>query len=290
MANGHVDAENVLPFLIDDRVNRQRGFPCLPVTDDEFPLSPADRRHRINRLEPGLERRFDRLTLNNTGSLAFDEIIPVGNDVAFAVERVSQRINGPPQKRFAHRNLQNTLRPLCRVAFLDFSGFTEKDAPDVVFFQVERQTHNSVRELHQFSGHYVGKPVYAGDAIPNLKHRSRLVHINTAFKSGKLLRQYLGHFIRTHVEGYRHRVSFSFPCCNRKSSLCLVSVSTPDVQEVRTAGRRLLCRSWERIWASCALNDASNTVSPTRTTNPAPRSGSSRVTIVTFLPVRPSSA
>ncbi len=45
-----------LPFLVDDRVNRQGGFAGLAVANDQFALSASDRDHGINGFDTGLDR------------------------------------------------------------------------------------------------------------------------------------------------------------------------------------------------------------------------------------------
>ena len=54
LADGDVDADDVLPFLIDDGVDRNGGFSSLPITDDQFPLATSDRNHRIDRFQSRL--------------------------------------------------------------------------------------------------------------------------------------------------------------------------------------------------------------------------------------------
>src|SRR5574344_2413815 len=42
LADRHVNAVDAFALLIDDRINRDRGFAGLAVTDDELPLTPTD--------------------------------------------------------------------------------------------------------------------------------------------------------------------------------------------------------------------------------------------------------
>ena len=49
--------------LVDDRVDRDRGLAGLPVTDDQLALATADRRHRVDRLDAGLQRLLHRLAV-----------------------------------------------------------------------------------------------------------------------------------------------------------------------------------------------------------------------------------
>ncbi len=65
LADRHIDADDVLTFLIDDRIDRHRGLAGLAVADDQFALAATDRNHRVDRLESGLERFFHRLTFDH---------------------------------------------------------------------------------------------------------------------------------------------------------------------------------------------------------------------------------
>ena len=60
LPDGAVDANDVSVALVDDRIDRDRGLPRRAVPNDEFPLSPADRYHRVDRLESRLERLRQR--------------------------------------------------------------------------------------------------------------------------------------------------------------------------------------------------------------------------------------
>src|SRR6188768_419108 len=42
LADGDVDADEVLPLLVDDRVDRDRGLAGLPVADDQLALAATD--------------------------------------------------------------------------------------------------------------------------------------------------------------------------------------------------------------------------------------------------------
>src|SRR5690606_2505365 len=48
LADGHVDANDVLALLIDDGVDHQGGLARLAVADDQLPLAPADGNHGVD--------------------------------------------------------------------------------------------------------------------------------------------------------------------------------------------------------------------------------------------------
>ena len=59
LADCNVDADEALPLLIDDRVNRHGGLAGLAVTDDQLALSATDWDECINRLDTSLHWRGD---------------------------------------------------------------------------------------------------------------------------------------------------------------------------------------------------------------------------------------
>src|SRR5205823_13028239 len=56
LSDRDVDAEEVEPLLVDDRVDRDRALAGLTIADDQLALSATDREHRIDRLDARLHR------------------------------------------------------------------------------------------------------------------------------------------------------------------------------------------------------------------------------------------
>src|SRR3546814_4607511 len=56
LADRDVEAEHVLPLLIQDRIDRDRGLADAAVADDQLALTATDRDHRVDRLHAGLHR------------------------------------------------------------------------------------------------------------------------------------------------------------------------------------------------------------------------------------------
>src|SRR5664280_1974239 len=77
LADADIDAADLLRriaglpvgLLVDDRVDRNRGLPGLPVTDDELTLATADGDHRVDCLDAGLQRLVHRLAVHHAGRL-----------------------------------------------------------------------------------------------------------------------------------------------------------------------------------------------------------------------------
>ena len=71
LATTDVDADDVPTLLVEDRVQGNGGLAGLAVTDDQFTLSPADRCHRVDRLDASLQRLCHRLPRGHAWSWGF---------------------------------------------------------------------------------------------------------------------------------------------------------------------------------------------------------------------------
>ena len=82
----------VLP-LVEDRVDADGRLAGLAVADDQLALAAPDRGLRVDRLDAGLERLTDALTLHHRRRLEFQRAAGVGLDVALAVDRLPERVD-----------------------------------------------------------------------------------------------------------------------------------------------------------------------------------------------------
>ena len=165
LADGDVDADHVAPLLVDDGVDGNGGLAGLAVTDDQLALAAPDRHHRVNRLEAGLHRLVNGLTLHDSGGLDLDLAELVGIDRTLAVNRLADGVNHAADQGIADRDLDDPAGPLDGVPFLDLGKFSQDGGADVVFFQVEHHSGYAAREFQQFAGHGAGQAVDTGDAV-----------------------------------------------------------------------------------------------------------------------------
>ena len=90
LPDGHVDAAHLLALvaglpvlaLVEDGVDADRGLAGLAVADDQLTLATADRCHRVDGLDPGLQRLLDALPLHHRRRLQFQRAARLGIDVA----------------------------------------------------------------------------------------------------------------------------------------------------------------------------------------------------------------
>src|SRR5215468_5194899 len=178
LANGDIDTNNVAAFLVDDRIDGNRGLAGLPIADDQFTLSTANRNHAVNSLESRLQRFFNRLTCDDTGRLDLDAPAILCVDGASAVDSLAQGIDDPSYQGLTYRDLGDPAGAFDRIALFNHIGFAEKRGSHVVFFEVQRDAENVVREFQQLAGCDFVQPVNTRNPVPGRKNRSDLLDLN----------------------------------------------------------------------------------------------------------------
>ncbi len=194
LADGDIDADQVLALLVDDRVDRQGRLARLPVADDQLTLPAADREHGVDGLDAGLHRGVHALAHHHVGCDPLDGPVLGRGDRAFAVDRLAQSIDHPADQPVAHRHRHDAPGAAHQVALLDAGIVAHDDDADIVGFQVKGQAHDALaarlgRELDQLHGHDVGQAAGAGDAVSHLEHRSDVHRLDRGLKGFDLLFQ-----------------------------------------------------------------------------------------------------
>ena len=110
LADGVVDADDVLALLVDDRVDGDGGLAGLPVADDQLALAAADRHHRVDGLEPGLQRLLDRAAIDDAGRDALDLAELLRRNRALAVDRLAERVDDAADQLVADRHRDDAVR------------------------------------------------------------------------------------------------------------------------------------------------------------------------------------
>jgi len=75
-----IDANHVAALLVQDRVQNDGGLARLAVADNQFALPAANRDHRIDGLDAGLQRFAHRLPVHDAWGNALDRDALVGRD------------------------------------------------------------------------------------------------------------------------------------------------------------------------------------------------------------------
>src|SRR6266545_3429165 len=173
LTDRHVDATDLLlrvagaPVvpLVDDRVDGDRGLAGLAVADDQLTLTPADRRHGVDRLDALLQRLLDALAGHHVRRLELQLPELLVLDVAQPVDRLAERVDHPAEERVPDRFRQHPAGALDPLALLDTGGVAEHHDADLAHIEVQRDTEGAVVELQQLVGHRRGQPLDVGDAV-----------------------------------------------------------------------------------------------------------------------------
>ena len=174
LADRDVDADHVLALLVQDRVDQDRRLPRRAVADDELALATADRDHRVDRLDAGLERLAHGLAIDDAGCLPLERTRFLCVDRPGPVERLAERIHDAADELVADRHAHDVAGALDRVALRDLLPVSEESNADVVLLQVEGDAGDAVLEVERLGGHAVFEAVDAGDPIPELEDRADL--------------------------------------------------------------------------------------------------------------------
>ena len=154
--------------LVDDRVDRDRGLAGAAVADDQLALAAADR-HRVDRLDAGLERLLHRLALDHARRLELERARLGRLDRPLAVERVAERVDDAAEQRLADGDARDLAGAADRLALLDVLPLAEERDADVVLLEVEGDADDAVLELEHLERDAVLEPVDAGDAVADLE-------------------------------------------------------------------------------------------------------------------------
>jgi len=127
LADRHVNANEVLTLLIDDRVEADGGLSGLPVADDHS-RCPRRSDHRIDRLDAGLHGAIDVAALDHAGRDALDVAELARDDRPFAVQRrPADRPHGPAAHR--PRDGRNALGAAHQLSFFNIGVLAQNDHP-----------------------------------------------------------------------------------------------------------------------------------------------------------------
>ena len=189
LADGDVDANHVAALLIDDGVERDGGLAGLAVADDQLALAAADRNHGVDGLDAGLQRLFHRLAVDHAGRQALDGVELLGLDRTLAVDGLPERVR-PRGRSCASPTGTDMMRPVRRTSSpsLMLGEFAQQHRAHLVFFQVQGDAGNAVRELDQLAGHDLFQAVDAGDTVAHRDHRAGFGDVDRAFVIFDLLR------------------------------------------------------------------------------------------------------
>ena len=101
LADGAVDADEVVLRGVDDGVERDGGLAGLAVADEELALAAADGDHRVDSLDAGGHGLADGLAIDDAGSETLDGEELVGVDGTLVVDGLAEGVDDAADHGFA---------------------------------------------------------------------------------------------------------------------------------------------------------------------------------------------
>src|SRR5271170_3790745 len=199
LANGAVNANHVAAALVQDCVNDDGGFSDLTVANDQLALAATDGNHGVNGFNAGLDGFAHGLAIDHARSEAFERIALRRLNGTFIVNGIAERVHHAADQAIAHRHGHDFSGALDGVAFLDFGVIAEQHGANLIFFEVQRDAENVMREFDHFAGHALIKAVDARDAVANGDDSADFLDGESLLIIFDLLAQYFGYFVRFDV-------------------------------------------------------------------------------------------
>ena len=187
LANGHVDAEEVLPLLVDDGVHSDGCLAGGAVPQNQLPLATPDGDHGVDGLDARLHGRVDGLAHGDVRGNDLDGAGLVAGDAALAVQGPAKGVDNAAQKAVSNGCLDDAPGRLDLVAFADGVVLAKDHDTNTVRFQVQGDAKDAGGKLHQLVDPAAGEPVNPGDAVPNLHHGPHVHHGHSSVEALELL-------------------------------------------------------------------------------------------------------
>src|SRR4030095_6665474 len=105
---------------------------------NQLALPAPDRHHRVNRLQPGLQRLLDRGAIHDAWRDTLDWRELLALDRPLAIDRLAECVHDAAQQFLADGHRDDAARALDRIAFLDLLELAEEHGADAFLFEVQR--------------------------------------------------------------------------------------------------------------------------------------------------------
>ena len=175
LADGDVDAYDVLAALVEDGVERYGRLAGLAVADDELALTAAYGEHGVYGQQARLDGAVDRLAVDYLGSAGLYGAVAVGIYFALAVYGRAQGVYDASQEGVADgyaRGLAAAAHP----AALGYGlGAAEEDAAELVLTQLLHHALDPAGEEQYLAVGGVLEPGHGGDAVAHREHLAQLL-------------------------------------------------------------------------------------------------------------------
>ena len=149
LADGAIDAYDILALLIENGIDCNGGLAGLAVPENQLTLPAPHGNERIDDLETGLERNRDGRALHDRRGGTLDWKARFGDYRTIAIQRPTQRVHDASEQGFAHGHIHNPAGTPDFIACMEEPVVPEQDDANLVRVHVERDSEHVVGEGHQ---------------------------------------------------------------------------------------------------------------------------------------------
>ena len=155
LADGAVDADQIVLGIVDDGVKQDGGLAGLTVANDQLALAATDGNHGVDSLEASGHGLAHRLAVDDARGQALDGQKLSGGDGALVVDGDAERVDDAADHGLAYRHGENLSGALDLVAFAEFGVVAQNNGAHLIFFKSQGQTGDVVRKGEQLAGHHL---------------------------------------------------------------------------------------------------------------------------------------
>ena len=196
LADGDIDADDILALLVDDGIGGNGGLAGLAVTNDQLALTASDGDHGVDGLDTGLQRLLDGLALDDAGGAALNGAVLGGLNGACAVDGLTQCVDHAADHGIAHRHGNHLAGALDDAAFFDAGIRAQQHDGNGIFLKVLGHTVFAVVKLEQLACHALFQTAGPGDAVAHHNDRAGLALLDGIFVMLDLRTDDLGDLFR----------------------------------------------------------------------------------------------
>src|SRR5690554_2046089 len=170
LANGHVDADHILPGLVNDGIDGNRALTRLAVTDDQLTLAAPNGDDAVDGLDTRLEGPVHVAALDYTRREPLDRHVLVEVNRAFAVNRPTEGVHHAANETIADRHGRHTPEPPHLAALADIGILAEDDDTHLIVLEVEGQPLRAILKLNKFLAANALQARGARNAVANFEN------------------------------------------------------------------------------------------------------------------------
>ncbi len=186
--------------MINDRVDGNRRFTGLSVTNDQFTLTAANGYHRINRLDTCLQGFLHRFTKNHTRGFPFQRHFKTFPRYrSFTIDGFTQCIDYTTNHSFTNFNGSDLAGAFHFRTFLDSAGLSHQYYTHIIFLKVQCNSTNATFKFHQFTITNIAQPIHTGNAITYLQNGTYFLEVSRHINVAQLLTQNRTYFVRFNI-------------------------------------------------------------------------------------------